>query len=107
MVDKTQILKDLKFRLKSKLGNDLHDLILFGSYAKSAEKGYSDYDVFIILNVTVPWKLKNLIRDICYDVSLDKEIFIDSKIISRHDLETKFWGKHPLFTDAIKYGIHA
>ncbi len=107
MVDKTQILKDLKFRLKSKLGNDLHDLILFGSYVKSAEKGYSDYDILIILNVSVPWKLKNLIRDICYDVSLDNDIFIDSKIVSRHDLEMKSWGKHPLFTDAIKNGVHA
>jgi predicted nucleotidyltransferase len=107
MVDKTQILKDLKFRLKSKLGNGLFDLILFGSYAQSSEKEHSDYDVLIILNVSAHWKLKNLIRDICYDVSLDKEIFIDSKIISRHDLETKFWGKHPLFTDAIKHGIHA
>jgi len=35
------------------------------------------------------------------------QILKDLKIISRHDLETKFWGKHPLFTDAIKYRIHA
>ena len=107
MPDKAEILEDLKTRLYSKLGDDLHDLILFGSYAHSSEKEYSDFDILIIINASLHWKLKNLIRDICYDVSLDKEIFIDSKIISRQDLETKFWGKHPLYTDAIKYGIHA
>jgi len=35
------------------------------------------------------------------------QILKDLIILPRHDLETKFWGKHPLFTDAIKYGIHA
>ncbi len=107
MTDKTKILGDLKFRLIKRLGDDLHDLILFGSYAHSSEKEHSDFDILIILNTPVHWKLKSQIRDICYDVSLDNDIFIDSKIVSRHDLEMKSWGKHPLFTDAIKNGVHA
>ena len=107
MVDKTQILSELKRLLLNRLGNDLHDLILFGSYARSDQNEHSDFDVLIILNVPVHWKLKNLIRDVCYDVSVDREIFIDSKIVYQQDLKTKFWGKNPLFTDAIKHGVHA
>jgi hypothetical protein len=32
---------------------------------------------------------------------------IDSKILSKPEIETKFWGKHPLITDALAYGIYA
>jgi hypothetical protein len=40
-------------------------------------------------------------------VSLKNDILIDSKIVSAIDLGTKFWGKHPLFKDAIKLEIHS
>jgi uncharacterized protein len=104
---KEQILQDLKTKLVSQFGDEIHDVILFGSFSKNTQTIDSDFDILIILKTSFNWITKNKIRDICYDVSLENDILIDSKIVSATDLETKFWGKHPLFTDAIKLGIHA
>ena len=106
MTTNIYILKAVKSRLKEELGDDLSKVILFGSRINKKANEFSDFDVLIILNTPVHWTTKNLIRDICYEISLKNDVFIDSKIIYAADLETKFWGKHPLFTDAIKNGIH-
>jgi predicted nucleotidyltransferase len=107
MATDLEILKAVKDRLENELGDNLDKVILFGSRLKKEHSEFSDFDILIILNIPVHWKLKNRIRDICYEISLKDEVFIDSKIVYSKDLETKFWGKHPLFTDALKNGIHA
>jgi len=104
---KEQILQDLKTKLVSRFGDEIHDVILFGSFSNNTQTIDSDFDILIILKNSFNWVTKNKIREICYNVSLENDILIDSKIVSAIDLETKFWGKHPLFTDAIKLGIHA
>ena len=107
MKNKYQIISILKQKLDGQLPGLIKDVILFGSQVKGNSTADSDYDILIITNDTVNWKTKDIIMDICYEVSLDYEIFIDSKIISENDLNNSFWGKHPLYTDAINYGIHA
>jgi predicted nucleotidyltransferase len=106
MTTNLEIIKAVKSRLNEELGDDLNKVILFGSRINQKANEFSDFDVLIILNTPVHWKTKNLIRDICFYISLEHDVLIDSKIIYASDLETKFWGKHPLFTDAIKNGIH-
>ena len=107
MLKKTKILHQLKIRLKNAFGDIIKDVILFGSQARNEETEYSDFDVLIISEKPVTWQEKLEIRNICYDVSLDFDLIIDSKIISKIEIENNFWGKHPLITDAIKFGIHA
>ncbi|MGF1584608.1 MAG: nucleotidyltransferase domain-containing protein [Bacteroidales bacterium] len=106
MTTNIEILKAVKSRLKVELGDNLNKVILFGSRITKKVNEFSDFDVLIILNAPFHWTTKNLIRDICYEISLEKDVLIDSKIIYAADPETKFWGKHPLFTDTIKNGIH-
>jgi len=104
---KEQILQQLKSELIANYADEIQDVILFGSYAKNTQTIDSDFDILIVLKNQFNWITKNKIRDICYDVSLENDILIDSKIVSTVDLNSLFWGKHPLFTDAIKFGIHA
>lgn len=101
------ILKEIRTNLNKVFGERLHDVILFGSQITKKSSTDSDFDVLIILNDHFSWKEKNIIRDICYDIGLEYDIIIDSKIIALSDLKNKFWGKHPLITDAIQNGIHA
>jgi uncharacterized protein len=101
------ILKELKINLYEVFGERLYDVILFGSRTGKKSLTDSDFDVLIILNDHFEWREKNKIRDICYDIALEYEILIDSKIIALPDIKHKFWGKHPLITDAIQNGIHA
>ncbi len=101
------IIKTIKTRLHDRLGSDLQKVILFGSRLKRSEREDSDYDVLIIINTPMHWRTKDLIREVCFEISLENDVFIDSKIISADDLNTRFWGKHPLLSDAIKNGIYA
>ncbi len=107
MCDKTKILLQLKIQLKDTFRDRMKDVILFGSQARNEETEYSDFDILIITDKPVTWQEKSKIRDICYNISLDFDIIIDSKIISQFEIDNNFWGKHPLVTDAIKFGIHA
>jgi len=107
MSDKVEIINQLKKNLKTVLGDKIQKVILFGSYSRNEETEFSDLDVLIVTNGILPWKEKNIVRDICYDISVDFEILVDSKIISEEEIAGKFWGKHPLITDALKTGIYA
>ena len=107
MSHKIKILQKVKRLLHATFEERIQDTILFGSQAKNSENMDSDFDILIITKDIFNWKEKSLIRDICFDVSLDFEVLIDSKIISQEEIDNKFWGKHPLISDALKFGIYA
>ena len=107
MANSRKILTELKKSLQRNLGSQIQDVILFGSYSKNQQSKYSDLDVLIVTKNICGWKERNLIRGICYDHSVDNDILIDSKIISQHEIEQEFWGKHPLIKDALKTGVYA
>jgi predicted nucleotidyltransferase len=107
MSDKIEILNQLKKNLKKVLGNRIQKVILFGSWVRNEGNEYSDLDVLIVTDKILTWQQKNIIRDVCSDISLDYEILVDSKIISQEEIDNKFWGKHPLITDALKTGVYA
>lgn len=107
MTKKNRILQSLKSHLRLEFNERISDVILFGSQAKNTANRYSDFDILIVTCDTFAWQERRKVRDLCYEVSLEYDILIDSKIISRPEIETKFWGKHPLITDALAYGIYA
>ncbi len=107
MTKKNRILQNIKIRLESKFKERISDVVLFGSQARNAANKNSDFDILIVTSDPFTWQERGQIRDLCYEVSLEFDILIDSKIISRSEIETKFWGKHPLITDALAYGIYA
>ncbi len=107
MTDHQKIISTIKQRIYENHPGLVDDVILFGSRVTGKPTVDSDYDVLIITAQQVDWKIKKFIREICYDISLEFEILIDSKIISTFELNNRFWGKHPLYTNAINEGIHA
>ena len=102
-----EILNELKSSLLSLLGQELNDIILFGSHAANKATKESDMDVLIVLENHYDWKKKRLIRDVCYETGLKYDVFIDSKIISLYELNHTLKGTHPLYKEAIGKGIHA
>jgi uncharacterized protein len=107
MSDKIEILNQVKQNLKAVLGNRIQKVILFGSHLRNEETKFSDLDILIVTDKILSWQEKNVVRDVCSDISLDHEILVDSKIISQEEIDNKFWGKHPLITDALKAGVYA
>jgi predicted nucleotidyltransferase len=106
MADKYQILNELKSILSDKLGDNLKEVILFGSQAYGGAHVNSDYDFLIILAKKPDWKLQNKISDYCYDLDLKYETFLDIHILGEEELNT-LRGKQPIFQTALEKGIRA
>lgn len=106
MADKYQILKELKEVLSKKLGNNLKEVILFGSHAYGGAHTNSDYDFLIILAEKPDWKLRNEISDYCYDFDLKYETYLDVHVLGEEELST-LRGKQPIFQTALEKGIRA
>jgi len=99
--------KEIRDILVSRLGDIIHDVVIFGSRVKGKARSDSDYDVLIILNCEDTRKTRRAISDLCYELDLKYDIFIDTQIISLDEMDHGIRGKHPVFIDAIKEGIHA
>jgi len=106
MADKYQILHKLKETLKSLLGENLKEVILFGSQAYGNAHADSDYDFLIILANIPDWKLRDKISDYCYEIDLKYEILTDIHILAEEELQT-LRGKQPIFQTALEKGIRA
>lgn len=106
MADKLEILNDLKSNLNDFLGENLKEIILFGSQVSGNPSLDSDYDFLIILKNEPDWKLKHSISDICYKTDLKFGIISDTHILSESE-QKSLRGKQPIFVNAMKIGIHA
>ncbi|CAN2039113.1 Polymerase nucleotidyl transferase domain-containing protein [Candidatus Magnetomoraceae bacterium gMMP-15] len=106
MQNKEHILKELKDSLQHCFGNDIKDVILFGSRTTGFAHRDSDYDILIILNCDYDWKLKDKVTDIVYDIELKHDILIDNFLISTDELRYSLRGAQPVFVNAIKKGLY-
>lgn len=99
-------IQQLKKALKAKYGDRIKDVILFGSQASGTAAKHSDYDVLIITREKPGWRFERQISDICYDIELEYDIFIDTLVISEAELDT-IRGQQPIYQNALKMGIYA
>lgn len=101
-----KILEDLKFILQKKFGENIIDVILFGSRVKGNAKKDSDFDILLILKDKADWKLERKISDECYYIDLKYNILTDVHLLSKSEFNT-LRGKQPIFVNALKQGIYA
>lgn len=106
-MDKLDLLEKLKDLLTTRFGDDIRDVILFGSRVTGRAGKNSDYDVLIILGREYDWHYRHNIISTVYELELEHDVFIDTKIISNYELHHTIKGKHPLYAEAIREGIHA
>jgi predicted nucleotidyltransferase len=99
------IVKGLKDSLRNEFGENVREVILFGSRLSEKAGEFSDYDVLIILKQKPDWIEKRKISEICYEIELQNEILIDSHILSVSEVGS-LRGKQPVFQKAIREGIH-
>jgi len=97
----------LKMRLMGENKPSIADIVLFGSQNKGSSNRYSDYDVLIVPIKKPNWTQRREIADVCAEVSVENDILIDYKIVSKEEIEHEPIGYHPLIVDALKYGVHA
>ena len=99
--------EEIKQILNDGLDNIVRDVIIFGSRVKGNAQKDSDYDVLIITSCELSRAIQRKISDLCYNLELKYDIFLDTQTISTHELENGIRGQHPVFIDAIREGVHA
>jgi predicted nucleotidyltransferase len=87
MSDKDNILLARILEQLKKTGLDVVGPYLFGFRANNTFNDESDYDVAIIPNEKVDWKLKDKVREVIYDIMLENDIVIDFHIYSKEEIE--------------------
>jgi len=101
------IITELKKALVAHFGDDVRDVILFGSQASGTSSDDSDYDVLILVANDYDWKYQNLVFDKAFDVGLKCGVLFDLNLLSVNELENSLRGKEPIFLNAMQKGIHA
>ena len=104
MDKKLIVLQDLKKHLSHHFGNEVVNVILFGSQATGKEHPDSDYDVLILLKSRYDWQTKGKIIDLCYDIDLKHDIIIDPHMLAEEEVNT-LRGRQPIFMNAMQNGI--
>jgi uncharacterized protein len=100
------LIKELKDHLNRYLHDKVVEVILFGSRVKGIANKDSDYDIVIVINTQDDRKIRKQINDLCYDIELKYNIFLDTQVISKDELEYGLRGRHSVFRLAVKEGIH-
>jgi len=109
MKSKNQILslmQILKTALHTHLGDNVKDVILFGSQATGTAIKNSDFDILIILKNNYDWKYRKQIIEIIYEIELEYDVLFDVHLISLYELKKTLKGTEPIYRNAINNGIH-
>jgi uncharacterized protein len=106
-MDSKLLTQEIKQYLNMNLNDSVSEVILFGSQVKGNANKDSDFDVIIVLKTNDDLITRKLINDYCYDIDLKYDIFLDTQIITKEELDHGLRGKHPVFKMAVKEGIHA
>ena len=101
------IITELKKALVSQFGDNIRDVILFGSQASGNSTNDSDYDILILVANDYDWKYQNLLFDKAFDVGLKYQVLFDLNLLSDNEKNTTLRGKEPIFVNALQKGIHA
>ncbi|MEZ4529090.1 MAG: nucleotidyltransferase domain-containing protein [Desulfobacterales bacterium] len=105
-MDNIYLVKEIKKLLLAEFGNEIQNVILYGSRSKGTSVPDSDYDILVILKHPYDWRMRKKISSLCYDIDLKYDILTDVKTVSEVELN-KSAGKQPYLLEAIREGIAA
>lgn len=103
-MDNITLLEIIKKRLEKDFGDLVVKIILFGSRVDGTAREYSDYDLLVIVNRTLDWKIKDSIRSVLYELNIQYNILLSAQVISEAELQT-ITGKQPFIQNALESGI--
>lgn len=105
--EKQQLILNLKALLREHFGDNIQDVILFGSQANNTATEFSDYDVVIVLKNRYDWKYRRKVNHTIYDLELKNDILFDTHLLSLYEMKHTLKGAEPIYRNALKRGIYA
>lgn len=103
MYNKTAV-KKLKKLFREKYPEYIEKVVLFGSRISDIETEYADYDILVVLKRPYDWRFKHKLYELAYEISLQYDIIIDIKVISKDELNS-IKGKQPFILQALEKGL--
>lgn len=101
------ILKELKQYLITVFGDNIVDVILFGSQASGKASEDSDFDILVVVANDYNWQMRDRILDKAFDIGLKYLVLFDIHLLSLNEKHNSLRGKEPLIVNAIERGIYA
>ena len=105
--ERQKLIRNLKVVLRSYFGNNIQDVILFGSQANNTATEFSDYDILIILKEHYDWKYRKKINHTIYDLEIKDDVIFDMHLLSLYELNNTLKGAEPIYKKALKQGVYA
>ncbi len=99
-----KVTNELKESIKGKIQNEPNKIIIYGSFARNEENKNSDLDILIIFNSQVDWRIKDTVFEICSNLNMKYDIWIDISFISLSEMDS-IRGKQPYIQNALHEGI--
>ncbi|MHC1777693.1 MAG: nucleotidyltransferase domain-containing protein [Lentimicrobium sp.] len=107
MGDTIHILKELKQYLIAGFGDDIVDVILFGSQVSGKATEGSDFDILLVVARDYNWQMRDRIMDKAFDIGLKYQVLFDIHLLSLNEKRNSLRGKEPVIANAIERGIYA
>ena len=105
--ERIRLIRTLKAMLKKQFGENIQDVILFGSQANDTATAISDYDVLIVLKNRYDWKYRKEVNHVIYDLELSEEVLFDTHLLSLYEMKQTLKGAEPIYQNALRQGVYA
>jgi len=97
------LLLAIKSKLSDLYGDNLHQLVLYGSYARGKQHNESDIDLLLILNTMIsPYHEVAYMNDITAELTLEHDIFFSVIPTTYEKFNTM---ENPLYENIKKDGV--
>lgn len=106
MKNTIEIIKEFARQVKEILGENLVQVILYGSYARGDYRENSDIDIMILTRLTDQQieQIENRIYDLAFDFQM--EYFIDISVVIKNEEQFNYWlGALPFYDNVKKEGV--
>ncbi|MCU0348966.1 MAG: nucleotidyltransferase domain-containing protein [Saprospiraceae bacterium] len=107
MKKRDKILQAAKQRLTAKFGEQIKDVVLFGSQAWGKPSPTSDWDFVVVVRGEYDWRTVQSIRYVMADLDMDYDVFTQTLVVSESELQNSTERYEPVFTKALSQGIYA
>ena len=84
-----ELVHTFKKLLQNEFGNQLSQVILFGSCATGRATVLSDIDIAVILDCVVDWHIKQTIYDLAFEAESNTGRLLNVSVFSRIEYETR------------------
>jgi predicted nucleotidyltransferase len=100
-----ELVQNFKKLLQNELGDQLSQVLLFGSCATGLAVASSDIDVAVILNCTMDWHVKQMVYDLAFEAESNTGRLLNVTVFSKTEYESRSIESLLLIENIMEQGV--